>query len=114
MRAVDTLAGRLASAIKQLGSQGIFRWNSEIKIANVPCFRNGRTRGTTISGGMTHVSMAFRPRLRQIVVNSDKAAVLNRESQWETVSLFDRGYSSTGFSESLAREVQTPVEEARA
>lgn len=110
----DTLAEQLMSAIERLEKRGSYRWSSQVEVPEETRFRPGPTQGTKISDGMTHVSLSFGPRLMHIVIDGDKAAVTNHDGRWETIWLADQGYSSTGFSASLARGVQTPVEEAAA
>lgn len=110
----EALMKKLTTAIERLDQQGRYRWTSEVEVPEETRFRPGPTRGTTVQGGMTHVSMSFGRRSTHIVIDGEKAAVTDRDGRWETIWLSDQGYSSQGFAGSIARGVKTPIEEAKA
>jgi len=104
---------RLTTAMERLEQQPSYLWTSEDEVSEETRFNAGPTRGTTVRAGKTHVSISFGPRSTQVVIDGEKAAVTNRDGRWETVWLSDQGYSSAGFSASIARGIQTPVEEVK-
>jgi len=108
----DTLMQTLTDAIERLDQQSSYRWTIEVEVPEEIRFRPGPTQGTTVQGGATHVTQSFGPRSTQVVIVGDKAAVTNRDGRWETASLSDQSYRSEGFAASIARDTQTPVEEA--
>ena len=110
----EALTKKLTRAIERLDQQGSYRWTSEVEVPEETRFRPGPTRGTTVQGGVTQVSMSFGPRSTHIVIDGEKAAVTNRDGRWETIWLSVEGYSSQGFAASIARGVKTPIDEAKA
>ncbi len=109
----ESLVRMLSDAIEALDRPGKYRWTTTTDSPGETRFRPGPTAGFTERGGLTHVTMSFGSRSTHVVIDGNKAAVTNRDGDWETVSLSDQGYRSEGFAASLARNVQTPAAEAR-
>ena len=75
-RADESLRKRLTTAIERLDQQGSYRWTSEVEVPEEIRFRPGPTRGTTVQGGVTHVSKP-QPRLS----DAEAAALLSRRGK---------------------------------
>ncbi|WP_419195054.1 arabinan endo-1,5-alpha-L-arabinosidase, partial [Novipirellula herctigrandis] len=113
VQADDAATAPLNRAITALGEQASYSWTASVDVPEGTRFRPGPTQGRIERGGMTHVTMSFDRRPTHIVIDGNTAAVTNRDGGWDTVSLLDQGYGSSGFSASLARDAQVPVVEAK-
>ena len=109
--AQDSVNEQLTTAISALGQQECYRWTTQVELSPETQSRFGSTQGVVRKDGIVHATILFRTRLTDVVIEGDKAAVTNRDGDWDTVSLLDQGYRSAGFAASIAHDVMPPVTE---
>ncbi|MCC9642471.1 arabinan endo-1,5-alpha-L-arabinosidase [Rhodopirellula sp. JC740] len=113
LHAKDLISNQLSMAIEELETKRSYRWVSESELEGQSGFRPGAMRGTTVADDMIALSISFGSRDLQTVIDGEKAAVTDRDGRWETIAMKDQGYSSGKSSASIARNVETPVEELK-
>jgi len=104
----DAPKDEVIAAAKALGDKPNYSWSATVTVPEGSRFRPGPTQGKTEKDGFTHVSMSFGDNKTEAVLKGEKAAVTNREGEWQ--SLADVGTEGAGrFLGALVRNLKTPA-----
>jgi hypothetical protein len=102
----------ITNAAKKLGEQANYSWKATVVVPEGTQFRPGPTEGKTEKGGYTHVKMSFGDNTTQAVIKGDKAAVTNRDGEWQSVAELDGNEGPGRFLGRMVRNLKTPAAQA--
>jgi len=100
------------SAAKKLGEKANYSWKTTVVVPESAQFRPGPTEGKTEKEGFTHVTMSFGDNTTQAVLKGDKAAVTNREGEWQSLADLDNAEGPGRFLGFFVRNIKTPAVQA--
>ena len=100
------------SAAKKLGEKANYSWKTTVVVPESAQFRPGPTEGKTEKDGFTHVTMSFGDNTTQAVLKGDKAAVTNREGEWQSLADLDNAEGPGRFLGFFVRNIKTPAVQA--
>ena len=102
----------VTSAAKKLGEKANYSWKTTVVVPESAQFRPGPTEGKTEKDGFTHVTMSFGDNTTQAVLKGDKAAVTNREGEWQSLADLDNAEGPGRFLGFFVRNIKTPAVQA--
>lgn len=102
----------ITNAAKKLGEQANYSWKATVVVPEGTQFRPGPTEGKTEKDGYTHVKMSFGDNTTQAVIKGDKAAVTNRDGEWQSVAEVDGNEGPGRFLGRMVRNLKTPSAQA--
>lgn len=105
-------ATQLQSAVEHLAAATNYSWTTTVT-STFGQRGQSTTQGKADQQGRALADLRFGRFTVQVAIDGSVAAVTNRDRRWETVSLLDRGYRSTGFSASTAQSMRIPAVELR-
>src|ERR1051326_6022493 len=76
----------VVSAAKKLGDQSNYSWKATTVVPESAQFRPGPVEGKTEKDGYTTVSTTFGDNTTKTVIKGGKAAITNRDGDWESVA----------------------------
>jgi len=108
------LAGSIivTSAAKKLGEKPNYSWKTTVVVPESAQFKPGPSEGQTEKAGLTHVTMSFGDNTTQAVLKGDKAAVTNREGEWQSLADLDNAEGPGRFLGFFVRNIKTPAVQA--
>jgi hypothetical protein len=106
--AADSPKDEVTAAAKALADKANYSWKQTVTVPEGSRFRPGPTEGKTEKNGFTHVMMSFGDNKTEAVLKGEKAAVTNREGDWQSVS--DLGDEGPGrFLGAMLRNFKAPA-----
>ena len=102
----------VTSAAKKLGEKANYSWKTTVVVPESAQFRPGPTEGKTEKDGFIHVTMSFGDNTTQAVLKGDKAAVTNREGEWQSLADLDNAEGPGRFLGFFVRNIKTPAVQA--
>ena len=102
----------ITSAAKKLADKANYSWKTTVVVPESAQFRPGPTEGKTEKDGFTHVTMSFGDNTTQAVLKGDKAAVTNREGEWQSLADLDNAEGPGRFLGFFVRNIKTPAVQA--
>ena len=102
----------VASAAKKLGEKPNYSWKTTVVVPESAQFKPGPSEGQTEKAGLTHVTMSFGDNTTQAVLKGDKAAVTNREGEWQSLADLDNAEGPGRFLGFFVRNIKTPAVQA--
>ena len=101
----------VVAAAKALGDKPNYSWKTTVTVPEGSRFRPGPTEGKAEKNGLTYVTMSFGENKTEAVLKGEKAAVTNREGEWQSVSeLGDEGPGR--FLGAMLRNFKAPAAQA--
>ena len=100
------------SAAKKLGEKANYSWKTTVVVPESAQFKPGPSEGQTEKAGLTHVTMSFGDNTTQAVLKGDKAAVTNREGEWQSLADLDNAEGPGRFLGFFVRNIKTPAVQA--
>jgi hypothetical protein len=104
----------VASAAGKLAARDNYGWTTTIVVPEGTRFRPGPTHGKTQKNGATVVEMTFGDNTTRAVIQGDKAAVTNRDGDWESVEDLENAEGGGRFRAMIVKNIMVPSEEAMA
>ena len=101
--------GEITTAAKKLGDKPNYSWKTTVVVPDDAQFKPGPTEGKTEKNGFTHITMGFGDTTYQAVLKGDKAAVTNREGEWQSVADLDSAEGRGRFLARIVRGFRTPA-----
>ena len=102
----------VTSAAKKLGEKPNYSWKTTVVVPESAQFKPGPSEGQTEKAGLTHVTMSFGDNTTQAVLKGDKAAVTNREGEWQSLADLDNAEGPGRFLGFFVRNIKTPAVQA--
>jgi len=102
----------IKNAATKLGEKANYSWKTTVVVPESAQFRPGPTEGKTEKDGFTHVRMSFGDNTTQAVLKGDKAAVTNREGEWQSLADLDNAEGPGRFLGFFVRNITTPAVQA--
>lgn len=102
----------ITTAAKKLGEKPNYSWKTTVVVPADAQFRPGPTEGKTEKDGYTHVTMSFGDNTTQAVLKGDKAAVTNRDGEWQSAADLENSEGRGRFMGRMARNIKTPAVQA--
>jgi hypothetical protein len=102
----------ITTAAKKLGDKPNYSWKTTVVVPDDAQFKPGPTEGKTEKNGFTHITMGFGDATYQAVLKGDKAAVTNREGEWQSVADLDSAEGRGRFLARIVRGFRTPAAQA--
>jgi hypothetical protein len=102
----------IIAAAKKLAEKPNYTWKTTVEVPADAQFRPGPTEGKTEKDGYTMVSMTFGDNTTQAVLKGDKAAVTNRDGEWQSASELENSEGRGRFLGRMARNIKTPAVQA--
>ena len=102
----------ITAAAKKLGEKPNYSWRTTMVVPPDAQFRPGPTEGKTEKDGYTYVTMSFGDNTTQAVLKGDKAAITNREGEWQSASELESSEGRGRFLGRMARNIKTPAVQA--
>ena len=101
----------VSAAAKALGDKPNYSWKTTVTVPEGSRFRPGPMEGKTEKDGFTCVTMSFGDNKTEAVIKGEKAAVTDREGEWQSVA--DLGNEGPGrFLGAMVRNLKTPAVQA--
>jgi hypothetical protein len=101
----------VAAAAKSLGDKPNYSWTTTVTVPEGSRFRPGPVEGKTEKDGFTYLTMTFGDNKTEVVTKGEKAAVTNREGEWQSVNeLGDEGPGR--FLGAMVRNFKVPAAQA--
>jgi len=102
----------ITAAAKKLGEKPNYSWKTTVAVPADAQFRPGPTEGKTEKDGYTHVAMTFGDNTTQAVLKGDKAAVTDRDGEWQSATDLESAEGRGRFLGRMARNIKTPAVQA--
>lgn len=102
----------LTAAASQLGYKANYSWKTTVVVPESAQFRPGPTEGKTEKDGFTQVKLSFGDNTAQAVIKGDKAAVTNRDGEWQSLADLDNAEGPRRFLGFFVRNIKTPAVQA--
>lgn len=102
----------VAQAAKALASQANYSWRTTVQVPEDAPFRPGPTEGKTEKDGVTYVTMTFGEFTTHAAIKGAKAAVTNRDGDWQSVAELENEEGPGRFLALFVRNLVTPAEQA--
>ena len=102
----------ILNAAKKLGDNANYSWKSTVVVPEGSQFRPGPSEGKTEKDGFTHVKMSFGDGTTQAVLKGDKAAVTNRDGEWQSAAELENAEGPSRFLGLMVRNIKTPAVQA--
>ena len=102
----------ITAAAKKLGDKPNYSWKATVVVPDDAQFKPGPTEGKTEKNGFTLVTMSFGENTTQAVLKGDKAAVTNRDGEWQSVADLDSAEGRGRFLGRMVKNIKTPAEQA--
>lgn len=102
---------QVAAAAKKLQGQA-YSWKSTMTMAQATQFRSGPTEGKIDKDGTTLVTSSFGENKIQTAIKGGKAAVTNRDGEWQSVADLENSEGMGRFQASMARNFKAPAAQA--
>src|SRR5438876_1982304 len=100
------------NAAKKLGEKPNYSWKTTVVVPESAQFKPGPSEGQAEKAGLTHVTMSFGDNTTQAVLKGDKAAVTNREGEWQSLADLDNAEGPGRFLGFFVRNIKTPAVQA--
>jgi len=98
----------LAAAAK-LAAAPNYGWKAVVTVPESARFRPGPTEGKTEKDGFTHVTWQFGDNTSEAVIKGEKAALTNRDGDWQSVSELENAEGPGRFLAMRARGTKPPA-----
>ncbi|MBL8820241.1 MAG: arabinan endo-1,5-alpha-L-arabinosidase [Planctomyces sp.] len=102
----------IESALSQLEQARSYQWTTT-ESSDDARSRRPPSEGLLRSDGVIVVTSSAQGRRTSVVVSGDRAAVTNREGEWDSISLLDQSYQAYSVTATAAKAVRTPARELR-
>ena len=102
----------ITTAAKKLGDKPNYSWRTTVVVPDDAQFKPGPSDGKTEKGGFTHITMSFGDNTTQAVIKGDKAAVMNQESEWQSVADLENSEGRGRFLGRIVRGFRAPAVQA--
>ncbi len=112
MAADSTPKDEVIAAAKKLGDKDNYSWKTTVVVPENAQFRPGPTEGKTEKDGVTFVTMTRGENTTQVVKKGEKAALTNREGEWQALSEVDTSEGMGRFRAMMVRNLRTPAVQA--
>jgi hypothetical protein len=100
------------AAAKKLGAKANYSWKTTVTVPEGSRFRPGPVEGQTEKDGLSHVSWQFGDNSTEAVIQGEKAAVTNRDGEWQSVSELENAQGPGRFLGIMVRNFETPADQA--
>jgi hypothetical protein len=100
------------NAAKKLGDQSNYSWKASTVVPEGTQFRPGPVEGKAEKDGFTTVSTTFGDNTTKTVLKGDKAAMTNRDGDWESVADLEKEEGFGRFRAAMARNFKAPAAQA--
>lgn len=100
----------VAAAAAKLASQN-YSWKSLTKVPESARFQPGPIEGKTEKDGYTYVTMSFGNNNTEIALKGQKAAITDRDGNWQLASELENAEGPGRFLARMAQNLKTPAEQ---
>jgi hypothetical protein len=102
----------VVTAAKKLGDQPNYSWKATTVVPEGAQFRPGPVEGKAEKDGYTVVNTTFGDNTTKTVLKGDKAAMTNRDGDWEGVADLEKEEGFGRFRAAMARNFKAPAAQA--
>ncbi len=102
---------QVAAAIKKLADQS-YSWKTTVTVPASSQFSPGPTEGKIAKDGTTHVVSSFGENKIQTALKGGKAAMTNREGEWQSAADLESAEGGGRWMASMARNFKAPAAQA--
>jgi hypothetical protein len=108
----STAKDELTKAAKALAEKPNYSWKTTVEVPEGTQFRPGPTEGKTEKGGCTCVSITFGDNTTKAVIQGEKAAVTDRDGNWQSASELANAEGPGRFVGLMVRNLPKPADQA--
>jgi len=107
----DPVRDEVIRGAKALAEQSDYSWETQVQVPAGTRFPPGSTTGKTEKGGLIQVSTTRGQSTTEIVIAGEKAAVTDRNGEWQSLAEAERAPGFGRFTGNMVRGIKTPAEE---
>jgi hypothetical protein len=102
----------LVDAVKALAEKPNYTWATSVKVPEGTRFAPGPSTGKMVKDGPIYATSTRGDNTTEIVKLGDKAAVTNREGEWQSLTEIEAGGGFGRFTISLVEAIRLPAQDA--